>query len=105
MNLHARAIDRYRFDLDPNELLTLHLFEQAIENICLGPAIHARIDRVPVAKARGQSGPLATVLRHIEDGVDHLKTTNRDIASLYREEWLDAAELSGCDFHAAQYTK
>jgi hypothetical protein len=105
MNLHARAIDRYRFDLDPDELLALHLFEQAIEHTRLGPAIHARIDRVPVAKARGQSAPFATVLRHIEDGVDHLKTTNRDIASLYREEWLDAAELSGCDFHAAQYTK
>ena len=30
--------------------------------------------------------------------------TDRDIASLYREERLDATELSGCNFHSAQYT-
>lgn len=56
-----------------------------------------------VAKARGQSAPLATVLRDIEDRVYHLKIADRDVATLYRQERLDATELSGCDFLAAEY--
>ena len=50
MNLDARTVDRYGFDLDADELLLLHLLKQAFEYAGLGPTIQPGIDRVPVAK-------------------------------------------------------
>ena len=43
-----------------------------------------RIDRMPVADALGQSPPLATVLSHVENSVEHLPVGNADFAPLYR---------------------
>ena len=66
----------------------------------LGPAVHARVDRVPVAEPFGQSAPLAAMLGHIEDGVDYLQVAQADIAALLGQTVLDGGELLGCDLHA-----
>ena len=53
MHLHRRAVQRDRFDLDANDLVVLQLLEDTIQNTRLGPPVHPRVDRVPVAEALG----------------------------------------------------
>lgn len=73
MNFDDRAIQRYRFDPDANNLRALQLREHTVEHAVAGPAIHACIDGVPTAKPRGQATPFAPVLGDIEDRVEHLQ--------------------------------
>ena len=76
MNLDAGGVQRDRLNLDTHDLRPLQLFEHAIQDAGLGPTVHARVDRVPIAEALGQSAPFATVLGHIEDGVDPVSYTH-----------------------------
>src|SRR5579864_28225 len=101
MDLHDRAIETYRLDLDANKLLLLQGRKEPIQHPGFGPAIHARIDRMPVAKALRQRSPLAAVLGHIEDRIDYLEILVRDIAALARQERFDARKLLSVDFHPA----
>ncbi len=55
---------------------------------------------MPVAEAFGQSAPLATVLRHLENGVEHLQVGDADVAPLHREVGGDALVLFLSDFHS-----
>ena len=70
MDLDACGVQRDGFDPDTHDLRTLQLLEHAIQDASFGPAIHARVNRVPVAEAFGQSAPLATMFGHIEDRID-----------------------------------
>ena len=99
MHLDDRAIQSHRFDLDPHELVMLQFLEQAIQHAGLGPAVHACIDRAPIAELLGQAAPLAAILRDVQDCVEHLKVGERDIPTLYRQERLDPTELRRGDFH------
>src|ERR1019366_3051855 len=72
-----------------------------LQHTGLRPAVHPRVDRVPVAKALGQRTPFAAVLGHIKNSVDHLQVAEAHIASLHRQELLDTIELRGGNFHAA----
>src|SRR6186713_3127803 len=54
MNLDARGVQRDRFDLDAYDLRLLQLLEHPVEHARLRPAVHARVDRVPLAEALGQ---------------------------------------------------
>jgi hypothetical protein len=58
---HAVSIATYRFDLDAHDLSMLQLLEHSIQHTQLGPAVHAGVDRVPIAKAVGQATPLEAV--------------------------------------------
>ena len=100
MDLDAGGVQRDRLDLDAHDLGPLQFLEHAIEYTGLGPAVHARVDRVPVAEPFGQSTPLAAMLGHIEDGVDYLQVAQADIAALLGQTVLDGGELLGCDLHA-----
>ena len=99
MDLDARGVERDRFDLDAHDLRTLQLLEHAIKYTGLGPAVHARIDGVPVAKPLGQSAPLAAMLGHIEDRIYHLQVAQADVATLPGQAVLNGCELFGCDLH------
>jgi hypothetical protein len=101
MHLDDGAVEADRFDAHADQLLMLQFLEQPIEHPGLRPAVHARVDRVPVAEALRQSAPLAAVLGHVEDRIDDLQIAERHVATLHRQEWLDASELSSGDFHAA----
>ena len=103
MHLDDGNVEADRFNLHANELQMLQLLKQAIQHPGLGPAVHAGIDRVPVAEALGQRVPFTDVLGDLQDRVDYVEVAERDVAALYRQERLDATELSGADFHAAQY--
>ena len=101
MHLDDGAVEADRLNLHADQLLMLQLLEKPIEYAGFRPAIHARVNGVPVAEAPGQSTPLAAVLRDVQDRVDDLQVTERDVAALYGQKRLDAIELSGTDFHAA----
>src|SRR5579863_8861405 len=100
MNLDDRAVQTHRFDLDADELLALQLGKQPVEHTGLSPAIHARVDRMPITESLRQRTPLAAVLSHIEDGIDHVEVLVRDVAVLTRQVLLNASKLFGADFHS-----
>jgi len=100
MHLDDGAVERDRFDLDAHDLSMLQLLEHPIQHSQLGPTVHAGVNGVPVAKALGQAAPLATVLAHIQDGVQDLQVGKTDVAPLSRKATLDLFVLGRCDFHA-----
>jgi len=103
MDLDTGGVQRDRFDLDAHDLCALQLLEHAIQDAGFGPTVHACVNRVPVAEPFGQSAPLAAVLGHIEDRIDHLQITQADVATLPGQAVLNGGELLGCDFHASEY--
>jgi len=100
MNLDDGRVQRDGFDADAHHLRPLQLLEHPIEHAQLGPAVHARVDRVPVAEALGQAAPLAAVLGHVEDGIEHVQVAHADVASLPRQAVLDDGELFCGDLHS-----
>lgn len=72
MHLDRGGVERDGFDLDPHDLLHLQLFEDAVQHAVLGPAVHARIDRVPIAEVLRQPAPLRAVLGHIQHSIQEL---------------------------------
>jgi hypothetical protein len=100
MHLDNGAVQRDRLDLDAHDLSMLQPFEHPIQHAELGPAVHAGVDRVPVAEALGQAAPLAAVLGHIQDRIEHLQIGQADVASLTRQTALDLFVLGLGDLHA-----
>ena len=103
MNLDDGAVHRHRFDLDTDDLLFLQGREHTIQDPCLGPTVHSCVDRMPIAESLGQSPPFAAVFGHVQDGVQHLKVGETDVASLFREAPFDTPVLGLCDFHGPIY--
>jgi hypothetical protein len=103
MHLDAGAVQRHGFELDLHDQRSLQLLEGPIQDTRLGPAVHARVDGVPVAEAPGQTTPLAAVLRHVKDGIEHLQVAQADIASLHWQAIRNLFELRFSDFHAITF--
>ena len=99
MDLDDCTVEADRLDLDTDELLLLQFLEQPIQHTGFCPAIHACVDRMPIAKAFRQAAPLATILCDVQDRVDDLEIAERDVAALYRQERLNPTELRCGDFH------
>ncbi len=100
MNLHNGRVHRNGFDPDADQLLALEFLEDGVEHAVLGPAVHPGVDGVPVAKALGQTAPLAALLSHIQNGVQDRQVRKTDVAPLTRQFRLDATILLLCDLHA-----
>src|SRR5262249_29042191 len=101
MDFDDRAVETDRFELDMNQLLGLQFLKKAVEHAGFGPAIHPGVDRMPIPEALRQRAPLAAILGHVEDRVDHGEILVRDIAALARQKRFNASELCSGDFHAA----
>jgi hypothetical protein len=99
MNLDDGGVQRHGLDADAHHLRLLQLLEHPIEHAQLGPAVHARVDGVPVAEALGQAAPLAAVLGNVQDGIEHVEAAHAHVASLRRQAMLDASELFCGDLH------
>ena len=99
MDFYYRAVQRHGLDLDTDDLRTLQLFEQSIQNTAFGPAVHTRVDRVPVAKAPWQTAPLATMLGNVQDGIENLKVRKTDVPALPGQTAFDLLVLGFGDFH------
>ena len=100
MHLDAGAVQRHRLDADAHNLVLLQLLEDPVEDTCLGPAVHAGVDGAPIAEAGWQPAPLAAVLAHIKDRVEHVQIRETDIAALGRQVVLDLSKLGWRDLHA-----
>ena len=99
MHFDDGTVQPNRLDLDAHDLSMLQLLEYAIEHSVLGPAIHARVDGVPIAESLGQPAPLATVLRHVQNRIDYAQIRMADIAALLGQAVLDLAVLRFGDLH------
>jgi len=71
MHVDGRTVQRPGFDLEADDLLMLQLRENPIQHAAFRPAIHTGVDRVPVAEPFGQAAPLASLLGHVQDRVQH----------------------------------
>ena len=100
MNFPDRTVQIHRFNLDADQLFALQFGKQPIQYTGFRPAIHARVDGVPVTEALRQGPLLAAVLSDEENRVNHVEVPVRDVATLSRQVHLDARVLYGSDFHA-----
>jgi len=99
MHLDRGAVQRHRFNSNPYDLSMLQALEHPIKHARLRPAAHASIDGMLAPKALGQRAPLAALLGDVQDGVEHLKIGQTDIAALHRQAVLNKVVLGFCDFH------
>ena len=104
MHLDGGRIQFDGLDLEAHDLLPLRPLRDVIQHAVLGPAIHASVDGVPVAKTLRQSAPLAPLLGHVQQRVEHLQVGKADIASLARKAGLDTKILGLGDFHEPKHT-
>ena len=99
MHFDHGAVQRHGFDLDADDLLALEALEDAVEHSGLAPAVHARVDGVPVAEVLRQPAPLAALLGHMQDGVEHAEVGQADVPPLPRQAVFNLAILHFGDFH------
>ena len=85
MDLDDGAIHRHGLKLDAYDLLALQVFEHPVQDPVLGPAVHSRVNGVPIAESLRQSSPFAAVFGDIQNGVEHLPVGNAYIAALDRK--------------------
>lgn len=99
MHLDDRAVHGNGLDLDADDLFVLQLLKHPVEHAPLGPSVHTGVDRMPVPEARGKPSPLADVLRHVQDRVEHHPVTQAHIASLRRKAFLNPLKLYFDNLH------
>jgi hypothetical protein len=103
MDFHGGRIQAHGFDADAHDLLALQLLEDVIQHPALGPAVHAGVDGMPISEAFGQSAPLAAVLGHIEQCVQHLQVVQLHVAALTGKTGGNTLVLRFGDLHVAQH--
>jgi len=99
MHFDRGRVQSHRFDPDANDLIVLQLREHPIQYPVLRPAIHAGVDRVPIAEPLGQAAPFAALLGNIQDRIQELQIGQAHVATLYRQTVLDQVVLRFADFH------
>ena len=77
----------------------LQLFKNSIQYATLGPAIHASVNRVPIAEPFGQTAPLAAMFSHVQDRIENEQIRMADVAALFRQTVLDLLVLRFIEFH------
>src|SRR5512133_2118496 len=100
MYLDYCAVQAHRFDFNTHDLSMLQLFKQAIEHAILGPAVHARVDGMPIAEALGQPAPFTAMLGHVQDRIEHAQIRVIDVTALLRQAVFDLRVLLLGNFHA-----
>jgi len=101
MHFNDGAVERDGFNPDPDEFFALQPLKNTVEHAGLAPAVHPRVDRMPVAKARRQSPPFAPLLSDVENRVEHLEIPDTNIAALPRQDIGNPFKLFGSQFHFA----
>ena len=82
------------FDVDGQDLFRLQPGKDPIQNARLAPAIHPRIDGMPIAKMLRQTAPFTTMLHHIQQGVKQLQIGDADVAALAWQAISNALKLA-----------
>jgi len=99
MHFHAGAVQAERLDLDADDPVPLQLLEHAVQHAVLRPAVHPRVNRVPIAEPFRQPAPFAAVFGHEKDRVEHLQIRKHHVPPLPREQRGDLFILSLGQFH------
>ena len=81
MHLDDRAVEGNGFDLDLDDVPSLHGLEDLIQDTALGPAHHAGVDRVPGSKMLGEAPPFAALFGDIQNGIEDLKVGESHITA------------------------
>jgi len=102
MHFDGGAVQAHLFNPDGQDLLLLQPGKDAVQHPGLAPAVHPRVDRMPVAKMPRQPSPFATMLHHIEQSVEQLQIGHAHIAALPRQAISDALKLTLGNLHAHQ---
>lgn len=104
MHLDAGRVQRYRLNSYAYDLLPLKLFKHTIKYAAFAPAIHTRVDGMPVSESLGQPAPLTALLRDIKDGIQDSAITYADITSLQWQAAFYLLKLLFIKFHARSLT-
>ena len=99
VHLDDRAVEGNGFNLDLDDLPSLHGLKDLIQDAALGPAHHAGVDRVPGSKMLGEAPPFAALFGDIQNGIEDLKVGESHITALNREAVGDLLVLGFADFH------
>jgi hypothetical protein len=70
---HRGRVQRDGLDLDAHDLLQLQLLEDPVHHAAFRPAVHPRVNGMPVAEPLRQTAPLAAMLSYVEQGIQQLK--------------------------------
>jgi len=89
----GRAIQAHVFDVDGQDLFLLQSGKDPIQDAGLAPAIHPRIDGVPIAKMLRQTAPFAAMLDNIQQRVKQLQIGDADVAALAWQAISNALKL------------
>lgn len=99
MHFDGGAVQAHMLDPDGQDLLLLQPGKDPVQNTGLAPAVHPRIDGMPVAQTLGQATPFATMLDHIKQRIEQLQIRHAHIAPLSRQAISNSLILTLCDFH------
>ena len=99
MHFDRGTIQAHGFDVNGQDLFRLEAGENPIQNADLAPAIHPRVDLVPVSKYNKKSPPFTAVFSNIQNGIDDLKITQANVSSLARQTVFNTAVLGFGKFH------
>ena len=61
MRFDGRAVQAYVFDVNGQNLLLLQLGKDPVQDPGFAPAIHPRVDGMPIAKMLRQTAPFAAM--------------------------------------------
>ena len=89
MDFDHRTGQRDHCDPRPDDLLLLSSCKDPIQDPGLRPAIHARIKRMPIPKARRQAPPLTPMLYNVQKRGQHCPIGYFDVPALPREQVLE----------------
>jgi len=82
MHFDRRAVQAHVFPADGQDLLFLQPREDPVQHPRFTPAIHPRVDGMPVAKLFRQAAPFAAMLHHVKQSIEQLEIAHAYIASL-----------------------
>ena len=90
----GRAVEAYVFDVNGQDLFFLQPGKDPIQNASFTPAIHPRVDGMPIAKMLRQTAPFTAMLDNIQQRVKQLQIGDADIAPLAWQTISNALKLA-----------
>jgi hypothetical protein len=100
VHLDDRGVEGNGFDLDLDDLPSLHGLENLTQNAAFGPAHHEGVERVPGSEMLREAPPFAALFGDIQNGIEDLKVGESLITSLNWEAMGDLFVLGFAYLHA-----
>jgi len=78
----GRAVQAYVLDVNGQDLFFLESGKDSIQDAGFAPAIHSRVDGMPIAEMLRQTSPFAAMLHDVQQRVEQLQIGHANVASL-----------------------